>query len=156
MSYLLVPVDNISWMKVLDGFEELVHHITFVDVLQQGSFLYHCMQISILQSRKQKAKSDDNTVYCTIAVYSNIYLWPECKSSSAILKIILNHDFGIELLISCSSVITHTMISTYRHPVNETPERNSGGLHWDAGVQLWIGLQKGGGQSVDSAVRQCS
>lgn len=32
--YLLVPVDNTSRMQVFDSFEELVHHITFVDVFQ--------------------------------------------------------------------------------------------------------------------------
>lgn len=45
--YLLVPVDHVSWMQVFDGFEELVHHITFVDVFEQRAFLYDCMQVGI-------------------------------------------------------------------------------------------------------------
>lgn len=34
-------------MQVFDGFEELVHHITFVDVFEQRAFLYDCMQVGI-------------------------------------------------------------------------------------------------------------
>ena len=46
-SHLFVSVNNISWMEVFNGFEELVHHITFMDVLQEGAFLYHSMQVRI-------------------------------------------------------------------------------------------------------------
>lgn len=45
--YLLVPVDHTSWMQVFDGFEELVHHITFVDVFEQCAFLYHRVQVGV-------------------------------------------------------------------------------------------------------------
>lgn len=34
-------------MQVFDGFEELVHHVTFVDVFKQCAFLYHCVQVGI-------------------------------------------------------------------------------------------------------------
>lgn len=45
--HLLVSVNNISWMKIFNGFEQLVHHITLMDILQKRAFLYHSVQVRI-------------------------------------------------------------------------------------------------------------
>lgn len=57
LMYLLVPVDNVSWMQVFDGFKKLVHHITFVNVFQQSALLYHSMQVRIWYEMKTKKDS---------------------------------------------------------------------------------------------------
>lgn len=60
------------------------------------------------------------------------------------LKIILSCEFGTDTLKTCSFIIAYTIISTKQCPENEIPERNSGGLCWDARVHSWIRLQRGG------------
>ncbi len=42
---LLVPVDDIRRMKVLGCFEQLVHYVLLVNILEDRLTLYHVMQI---------------------------------------------------------------------------------------------------------------
>lgn len=62
-------------MKIFVGFEELVHHIAFVDVLQQGTFLYHSVQVSICYEVAKCANIMTATVASTTVSTANLPQW---------------------------------------------------------------------------------
>lgn len=45
--YLLVSVYDIAWVKVLGGFEQLIHDVTFMYILKNAPSFYNVMQISL-------------------------------------------------------------------------------------------------------------
>lgn len=45
--YLLVSMYDIAWVKVLGGFEQLIHDVTFMYILENAPSLYNVMQICL-------------------------------------------------------------------------------------------------------------
>lgn len=54
-------------MKVLVGFEELVHNITFVDILEKRAFFNHSVQVRVW-GKKIKIKEENCQHIATAAV----------------------------------------------------------------------------------------
>ena len=46
-SHLLVPMDDVAWVEVFGGFEELIENVALVNVFKQVPFPYNSMQVSI-------------------------------------------------------------------------------------------------------------
>lgn len=47
ITYLLISVNDISWVKILCSFQHLVHYIAFMYVFQDITPFYHIVQICV-------------------------------------------------------------------------------------------------------------
>ena len=46
-TYLLIPMDDVAWVHIFCGLTELIHDISFVNILQYVASFDHIVQVSV-------------------------------------------------------------------------------------------------------------